>query len=122
MYAFVRLIYRASNWLIFAFIDVVILCYVYNLPMKTTVVSRACLYLPMPHWHVMLMGSTDKIIISMLSAIQHSPTTMDNRIWKRPKPIELTAWVTVKVSSGTGTTPLKYIKNINDHISVFSCL
>lgn len=46
-----------------------------------------------------------RIIISMLSAIQHRPTMKLKMIWKRPKPILLTAWVTVNMSSGT--TPLE---------------
>ena len=46
----------------------------------------------------------DRIIISMLSAIQQSPTTKLSTIWNLPKPMLLMAWVTVKVSSGT--TPL----------------
>ena len=46
----------------------------------------------------------ESIIISILSAIQHNPTMKLSTIWNFPNPMLLTAWVTVKVSSGT--TPL----------------
>ena len=58
----------------------------------------------MPHSHWRARGRIDKIIISMLSAIQQSPTMMLSTTWNLPNPMLLTAWVTVKVSSGT--TPL----------------
>ena len=69
--------------------------------MKTTVVRKACLYWLMPHSQCKASGNKERIIISMLSAIQQSPTIKLRIIWNRPNPMLFTAWVTVKVSSGT---------------------
>ena len=42
-----------------------------------------------------------RIITSMESAIQQRPVTKLRMIWNLPKPRALTAWETVKESSGT---------------------
>ena len=79
--------------------------------MNTMVVRKACLYWSIPHSQCRARGRMERIIISMESAIQHSPTTRLSRIWNRPNPMELTACVTVNVSSGT--TPLQWsISNV----------
>ena len=72
--------------------------------MKTMVVRKACRYWLIPHSQCKARGRMERIIISMLSAIQQRPTTKLSTIWNLPKPMLLMAWVTVKVSSGT--TPL----------------
>ena len=74
------------------------------MPMKTMVVRKACRYWLIPHSQWRARGRMERIIISMLSAIQQRPTTKLSTIWNLPKPMLLMAWVTVKVSSGT--TPL----------------
>ena len=71
------------------------------IPMKTTVVRKACLYWLTPHSQCRAGDKILRIITSMESAIQQRPVTKLRMIWNLPKPRALTAWETVKESSGT---------------------
>ena len=71
------------------------------MPKKTTVVKKACLYWLTPHSQCKAGDKILKIMISMESAIQQRPVTKLRMIWNFPNPRALTAWVTVKESSGT---------------------
>ena len=71
------------------------------MPMKTIVVSKACLYWLTPHSQCNAGDKMLKIMTSMESAIQQRPVTKLKMIWNLPNPNELTACVTVNESSGT---------------------
>lgn len=69
------------------------------MPRKTTVVTIACWYLLIPQSQCSAGPRTDKIVISIESDIQHSPTKSESFTWNHPKPSALTACATVKVSA-----------------------
>ena len=73
------------------------LMYTINNGIDTVVVS-ACWYLVICQSQCSAGDSMLSIVISMLSAIQHSPVNSDNFTWNLPNPNALTACVTVKVS------------------------
>lgn len=56
----------------------------------------------MCQWQWRAGDSIDRMVISMLSAIQHSPVHRDSLTWNQPKPRVFTAWVTVNVSEIIG--------------------
>lgn len=56
-------------------------------------------YLEICQWQCKAGDKMDKIVISMLSAIQHNPVHSDNLTWNHPKPNAFTACVTVNVSA-----------------------
>lgn len=72
------------------------------MPRNTTVVTSACWYLEMPQSQCRAGPSTLRIVISIESLIQQRPTQRDNLTWNQPNPSAFTAWVTVKVSGGSG--------------------
>lgn len=68
------------------------------MPRKTIVVVSACWYRVMPQSQCSAGPSTERMVISMESAIQHKPTHNDSFTWNQPNPRAFTACVTVYVS------------------------
>lgn len=68
------------------------------MPRNTMVVVNACWYLVMCQSQCRAGPRTLRMVISIESAIQQSPTHSDSFIWNQPNPNAFTACVTVYVS------------------------
>ena len=71
---------------------------IYEIEEKFTVVANACWYLDMCQSQCNAKDKILKIVISILSAIQHNPVNKESLAWNFPNPNAFTACDTVKVS------------------------